>query len=196
MPKQRKVEIVIPGVQLRDAEMGPDMLALNDRQRAFVFHLVEAGGMHPTRAAMKAGYAGSEESIRVQASRMVHDRRIAAAMHEEAKRRLHATTLLAVSELHRIITDESVKTAQKLTAIAMVLNRVGLPANQTHTVEHKHTATDEEQIQNIVVLANQLGLDPGRLLGSAGVTIDGTVTHLTPAQEAEILSDDETREDW
>ena len=48
-------------LMLRDAELGPDMLALNARQRAFVFHLVEQGGSNYARAAALAGYSGTDE---------------------------------------------------------------------------------------------------------------------------------------
>src|ERR1700683_3714031 len=74
---------------LRDAELGPDMLALNARQRAFVFHLVEQGGDGYARAAALAGYTGSDETLRVQGSRLAHDERVSRAMLEEARRRIH-----------------------------------------------------------------------------------------------------------
>ena len=73
-------------IALRDYEVGPDMLALTDRQRAFVFHLVDQGGMDHHRAASKAGYKGDTETLRVTGWRLAHDERIGLAMIEEAER--------------------------------------------------------------------------------------------------------------
>lgn len=148
------------------------MLALNDRQRAFVYHLVDQGGSNYTRAASKAGYEGDVATLQVQGSRLAHDERIAAAMVEEARRRLHATALLAASELHKIVEDETTSKTIKLRAIQMVLNRTGLGSSQTHLVKHEVTVTDQEKIANIQEMASKLGLDPAKLLGSYGITID------------------------
>lgn len=148
------------------------MLALNERQRAFVFHLVDQGGANFTRAASKAGYEGDVATLQVQGSRLAHDERISEAMVEEARRRLHASSLLAVSELHKIIEDPETSRAVRLRAIQMNLNRVGLASSQTHLVKHQVTVTDADKIANIQEMARKLGMDPAKLLGSYGITID------------------------
>lgn len=190
------------GIMLRDYEVGPDMLALNDRQRAFVFHLVEDGGRDAYRAAAKAGYQGDPETLRVTASRLAHDERIGRAMVEEAKRRVHASVVLAVSELHNIVADPTTSKAIKVRAIEAVLNRAGMGSSQTHLVKHEVTVTDEEKIKNIRNMADRLGLDPTKLLGSYGITLDGEAIHDDVEAHVLSLTDDsaevtiEPEEEW
>ena len=181
-------------IALRDYEVGPDMLALTDRQRAFVFHLVDQGGMDHHRAASKAGYKGDTETLRVTGWRLAHDERIGLAMIEEARRRLHATAILAASELHKILEDPMTSKMLKLRGIQMVLNRTGLGSSQTHVVKHEVTVTDEQKIADIQAMAEKLGLDPARLLGSYGITIDHDASALTSGRELTIVPDDEPDE--
>jgi phage terminase small subunit len=192
-------------IALRDYEVGPDMLALTDRQRAFVFHLVDQGGLDHHRAASKAGYKGDTETLRVTGWRLAHDERIGLAMIEEARRRLHATAILAASELHKILEDPTTSKMLKLRGIQMVLNRTGLGSSQTHVVKHEVTVTDEQKIADIQAMAEKLGLDPTKLLGSYGITIEGTaepaltngqsaVAGLTSGRELTIVPDDEPDE--
>jgi len=181
-------------IALRDYEVGPDMLALTDRQRAFVFHLVDQGGMDNHRAASKAGYKGDTETLRVTGWRLAHDERIGLAMIEEARRRLHATAILAASELHKILEDPTTSKMLKLRGIQMVLNRTGLGSSQTHVVKHEVTVTDEQKIADIQAMAEKLGLDPTKLLGSYGITIDHDASALTSGRELTIVPDDEPDE--
>lgn len=179
---------------LRDAELGPDMLALNSRQRAFVFHLVEQGGSNYERAAALAGYTGSNETLRVQGSRLAHDERVSRAMLEEARRRIHATALLAASELHKVLADPATKSGQRITAAVAVLNRAGMGPSQTHIVERRGP-DQAEQIKNITEMARKLGIDPATFLGTFGVTLEGEpVVDLTPEERLRVTADTEFAE--
>lgn len=186
---------------LRDAELGPDMLALNARQRAFVFHLVELGGDSPARAAALAGYTGSNEVLRITGTRLAHDERIGRAMAEEAKRRLHSSAILAVSELHKMLNNPNTKDSIKLRVIEAVLNRTGLGTSQTHVVKHEVGPSEDEKLKNIRDMAQRLGLDASKLLGAYGVTIDGEFEEIRPADtltpdEIYAITHDPEEEKW
>ena len=126
--------------------------------------------------------------------RLAHDERIGLAMIEEARRRLHATAILAASELHKILEDPMTSKMLKLRGIQMVLNRTGLGSSQTHVVQHQVTVTDEQKIADIQAMAEKLGLDPTKLLGSYGITIDHDASALTSGRELTIVPDDEPDE--
>jgi phage terminase small subunit len=159
-----------------DYKLGRAMLALNDRQRAFVVALLETGGANYTKAAMMAGYgtpSSSSASMNVIASRLAHDDRIQAAMLEEAQKRLGANTILCTSTLVNIINGElpgcTVKDRTK--AIEILLNRTGLHALSEHKVKVEHsTVDDEEALRKIAFLAKRVGIDPSKLLGMGVAT--------------------------
>lgn len=158
------------------------MLDLNERQRAFVIAMVEMGGINYTRAAIAAGYGGGNyDAASVQGNRLAHDERILTAIHEESFRRLRSGTIMAVQTLLEIASDTASENKDRLKACEMILNRGGLPASTEHTikVEH-HDMTDQVKIERIRQLAIKQGIDPVKLLGSAGHTIDAEFTSIDP----------------
>lgn len=169
-----------------EGRLGPAMRKLLPRQQAFVIATLEEGGLNNARAAALAGYTGDEKSLRVTGHRLAHDEDVLAAIHEEAKRRLQSSQILAVRELLEILnaptTSENRK--DKLKAIEMTFNRVGLHATTEHTVNvtHKDLTTDE-MIKRITELAKQQDLDPRKLLGSAGVVIDAEFEEVKESSE-------------
>lgn len=158
-----------------DAKLGPCMRALNERQRAFVIALIEMGGINFSRAAFAAGYGnGNVESASVQGHRLAHDETILAAIHEEAHRRLRSGAVMAVQTLLEIANDQTAKHGDRLKAVEMLLNRSGLHAVTEHNIKvERHDVTDEGMIKRITLLAQKQGLDPAKLLGSAGVVLEG-----------------------
>lgn len=149
-------------------ELGEKMRALpNDRMRRFVIALLELGGIDNTRAARLAGYLGNERGLRVQAHALAHDSRILEAIDEEARRRLHSGTIMAVSVLLQIAAGKiSAKVSERLKAVDMMLNRVGISEKTEHTVKVENVGTtDEAMLRRIVHLAGQSGMDPIKLLG-------------------------------
>lgn len=168
-----------------DAKLGPAMKNLNERQRAFVVAMIEMGGINYTRAALAAGYGnGNDESAAVQGNRLAHDENVLAAIHEEAQRRMRSGAVMAVQTLLEIANDHGAENKDRLKAVDMILNRSGLHAVTEHNVKvERHDITDEGMVKRIKLLAEKQGLDPSRLLGSIGVTVDAEFSEVEPMQE-------------
>ena len=160
------------------ASLGPKMRSLSPHMRRFVMCLLEHGGDNYTRAAIAAGYATSGAAA--VGSRLAHDERIQDAMEEEARKRLKSGALLATSVLLDTIRNPTVQTKDKLKAIDMVLNRVGLHPLTEHKVTHEHTVDDADLIAKVKRLSGELGLDAQKLLGNAGV-IEGEFKEVSNA---------------
>jgi len=154
-----------------------------DRQRRFVIALLELGDMNHTRAAAMAGYAGTTgNAMRVIAHRLFHDDRVQAAIHEEATRRLASGKIMAVSKLLDIA-NSAPEPKDKLKAIGMILNRVGMHEKTEHHVTTMDLSkTDDAMIERIKSLAAKLGLDQRALLGEAGV-VDAEFTEVESSTE-------------
>lgn len=168
--REKHPAIVVPP----DTKLGPAMKSLNTDQQGFVCAMIEMGGLNHTKAALVAGYGnGNMESAAVAGHRLAHDDNILAAIHEEAHRRLRSGAIMAVQTLLEIANNPQAENKDRLKAVEMMLNRSGLHAVTEHNVkvEHRDT-TDEGVIKKIKLLAERQGLDPVKLLGSAGVTVD------------------------
>jgi len=163
------------------------MRALLPRQQAFVYQMLESGGkMTQADAALAAGYVCANVNVaRVTGFRLAHDEAVIEAMHEEGLKRMHSGAILAVSVMLEIAGDASAKTADRLKAAEMIANRVGYHTKTEQTVNVVHSVDDKAMIEKIRLLATGLGLDPKRLLGSAGVTVDAEFTEI----EADIKPD-------
>lgn len=175
-----------------DAHFGPAMRNLNDRQRAFVVAMVETPDINFTRAALQAGYGnGNKESAAVQGHRLAHDQTILAAIREEADRRLRSGVIMAVQTVLEIASNPTAKEGDRLKACEMLFNRAGMHAVTEHNVKVEHKdVTDEGMIKRIKLLAERQGLDPSKLLGSAGVTIEAEFKEIVP----EVIEDDPLEE--
>src|SRR5262245_10298217 len=130
--------------------LGPAMLALNERQRAFVAAFIELGGKSATMAARCAGYLfASEQSLRVQAHKLAHDPKIIAAIEEEAARRLAGGIALATTALIKIASDPKHK--DQFRACVELLNRAGMilekrqPANRAVVVEDQRSEAEVKE---------------------------------------------------
>lgn len=138
----RKLE-PLPAVD--GTEWGPAMKALHsDKHRAFVLALYEIKpgyGAH-VKAAKLAGFGtetSSSKSWSVIASRLAHDEKILAAIHEEDQKRIRASAPRAVGALARLVEDPSHKDHAR--GIAMVLDRVH-PVETHHAVDVHHHVVD------------------------------------------------------
>lgn len=174
-----------------DSSLGPAMRALpSDNMRRFVIALSELGTLNYTRAAAMAGYSTeSNGSLRVQASRLAHDPRVIAAIHEESDRRLHAGQLVAVSNLLKLVENPMHKDHFK--AVEATLNRTGHHAKSEHKViTVDQSRTDEAMIDRITALAEKLGLDATKLLGSRAAP----VTAAAPVEDEEEIVEAEFEE--
>lgn len=164
-------------LHIPESELGPEMRALVPKQRAFVYALVETGG-NPTQAAAAAGYGEDcptlekkQAACRAAGYTLAHHPKVLRAIKEEASKRLHSGALIAASALIEIVNDVSHK--NRLRAVEVLLDRAGLVVEQRSVIDvnHNHRA-DGEQVERIRQLAGNLGLDPRKLLGHAGVVVD------------------------
>jgi hypothetical protein len=123
------------------AEWGPAMKALHsDRHRAFVLALyqVPPGYGSYVRATKLAGFGTSKSSAHswsAIATRLAHDERILAALHEEDQKRIRASAPRAIRALQHVI--ETPDHRDHIRAVGMVLDRVH-PAETRHTVDVVH----------------------------------------------------------
>lgn len=92
-------------------------------------------------------------------------------MLEAGGARLGGAVQVATGILVQLAQDPTAKSATRLKAIQMILNRAGLPEVTKHEVQVKRELSDTEKIERAVALAKSLGLDPRTLLGNVGVTL-------------------------
>lgn len=152
----------------------------SDRQRRFVFAMVDHPGVKPWKAADLAGFVTGEHggdpekrehALAVTANRLLQDQKILDAIYETAGRRLRSGALVAVDFLIETVSNEKARTADRLKAAESLLGRVGFPAETNVNVNHATVdITGAEMIERIVFLAKKHGLDPAKLLGGNAPT--------------------------
>lgn len=185
--RQTDVSKVHPAVDIPlDYKCGPAMRKLNDRQRAFVVAMLDFGGLDNTKAAEAAGYsAGDRNSLRRVAYRLAHDPDIQEAIKEEGQNRLNSSGIMAVNTLLEIANDAGTEKKDKLKAIEMIMNRIGMSAKTEHNVNvTRKDLTSDEMIKRIGMLAGKLGVDPQKLLG--GPPVDAEFTEIAEIAEVDI----------
>ena len=129
-----------------DAQDGPAMAALpTARHRAFVraLYQIKPGHGAGVKAAKLSGWGqplSSSASMATIGSRLMHDERILAAIHEEDQKRIRASAPRAISALSALV--ENPKHKDHARGIAMVLDRVH-PAETQHTVKVEHSASPD-----------------------------------------------------
>lgn len=161
------------------------MRALTPAARRFVVALVELGGKNQTEAAALAGYTGNDKARAVTASRLCSDPRVQEALMEQAKALMKSSALSATATAIQIMEDPMAGAKDRLAAVKLVLSFAGME-QAAQTVNHNISVTTGEQIEQVKRLADELGLDPKKLLGKAGVTIDAEYTEVdTPTQPTE-----------
>ena len=152
--------------ELDHPEDGPATAALTEKQRGFLFALLENGG-NQTAAAMTSFDTKDLRSAQALGSMLARHPKVIAALKEEADKRIRAGAVLAIDVMIEIMQSPGHK--DRFKAAVEVANRSGLLVIQQIDVNHNHHVTSSEMIQRIEALSRQLGLDPVKLLGSAGV---------------------------
>ena len=152
-----------------ETKLGPAMTALSEMQRRFVLALLEDGSANHTRAAANAGYEGGNGGQRVAGHRLAHDPRVQAAIQEEAKSRIGAGAILASSVLQEIAENRTYSAGDRIKAALAILNRSGLHEKTEHKVVVEDTRDQAALVAEVKSFAAQLGLDPRKLLGQAGI---------------------------
>lgn len=143
------------------------MSCLSDQQRAFVIAMI-ATNVKPSQAEACAAAAGYKNA-HVSGWQLMRNARVLAALKEEAGKRLIGGALVGVNVMIEIAMSAGHKDQYKAAKDLAHLN--GFITEQKIKVEH--VGVDQrEVIEDITKLARELGLDPQRLLGQAGVVID------------------------
>jgi phage terminase small subunit len=166
--KRAKCRELAPLPAVDGTEWGPCMKALaSDRHRMFVLALyqIKPGYGANVKAAKMAGFGtetSSAKSWSVIASRLAHDEKILAAIHEEDQKRIRASAPRAIRALHNLIEDPTAKDHAR--GIAMVLDRVH-PVETQHTVKVEHQASASmiataETYERIMALAARANVPP------------------------------------
>jgi phage terminase small subunit len=154
-------------------EWGECMAALaSDRHRAFVLALyqIKPGYGAHVKAAKLAGWGTSTTSAKswsVIATRLAHDPKILAAIHEEDQKRIRASAPRAIRALEHLIEDPTHREHGR--AIGMVLDRVH-GVEQRHVVDvHHHVDHDAEAVAELRMLKS-LDVAQEKLIEVFGLT--------------------------
>lgn len=177
LPTARECAVTVPD----EGDLGDAMLQLTQNQRGFVVALLETGGQDAGKAAALAGIGGNSNASQVYASRAMRNPAILAAIREEADRRLRSGGILGASVLVEIASDHKHK--DRFKAGVELLNRSGLIVEQTHRVIHEEQRSDAEIERAVKLLAEKMGMDPTKLLGSAVPVVEGEFTEVTNGSE-------------
>ena len=152
------------------------MLKLPQMHRAFVVALMELGpeAINYERAAIMAGYDprpstrnGKELASGVGGARLAHDGDIQAAIQEETIRRIGASLPMATAIMMDLLTAETTGAELKFKIANRLLALGGINPVVEQKITVTHQMTEPEKIERIKLLAQGLGIDPARLLGSA-----------------------------
>lgn len=174
-------------IHVEDDHLGPAMKVLTEKQRSFVYALVQTGG-NAAQAAASAGYGANshspearENAYRVRGYQLSHDVKVLAAIKEEAEKRLHSGALIAASALLEMATDPLNKNRFK--ASVELLNRAGLTVATEHKVTVEHRGNTGEIGARIRELVRELGPDLQRIAGpDTAAIIDAEYSDVTPTR--------------
>ncbi len=166
-------------------KLSPKMVALpTDRMRRFVLALLAQGRRNYTKAYRAAGYTGTAGALRVGASRLAHDERIQAALHEEGARRFTPLLPLALHVVEDILTNPKAKAADIIKVAFGIWDRVGLRA-PTEPEVPVPLENDTETLARIKLLAERCGIPLSVLLGDRlARTVEGECVDVTPVAAA------------
>lgn len=151
-------------------EWGPKMLALNERQRAFVVALYSEdaprkGDGRMIYAAREAGYGSPEGStnkvLSVISNRLLHDDKVQQAMSEYSRGMARAIAPEAIAAVRELIRDP--KARDHARAIAMIIDRVAPIESHVNVDVHHHDdpasiKATREVLDRIEELARSAGI--------------------------------------
>lgn len=165
---------------------GEALRKLQPRHRKFVIALLQQGASkHAVRkAAAESGYNQN------YAFALMRDPGVIAALREEATKRVAGAALLGVTVMLDIATNPDHKDQFRAAKELAALN--GFTAEQKITVQHIGE-TGQNVMAQIRQMAEQMGLDPRRLLEHAGI-VDAEFTVVEAAQGNPVAEVDDS--DW
>lgn len=153
-------------------EYGPAFQSLNERQRKFV--LAMASDPYGSQAdwARAAGYSDVSDAAKVRGCLLMQDSRVEAAAFEIARATLGTMgPLIATQVLLRAAANP--KHPQQVKAAELIANRVGLQERQEIHVKHTDL-TGEALMARLTAVAERLGLDAQKLIGSNVIDAEAT----------------------
>ena len=154
----------MPRVPAKPDDYGPAMTALNPMQRAFVIAYCSSPDGDATKAATEAGYSTNTKAINVQASRLLHRADVLAAIRETTLARISSEAPVYVHALAKVAGN--VQHKDQVKAIGMLLNRGGMPDVREINHNVNVTISRAEKEAEIRQMAEELGMDPEKLLGT------------------------------
>jgi hypothetical protein len=120
------------------ADLGPKMLALTEREQAFVWHLVCNGG-DGSKAAVAAGYSDASEAAKVRAWELRQKPKIIEAIHECGWRLLGSVGGPAIYALEQLVMRP--EHPDHFKAVTAVLSRIGF--HEKSQIDHHHSGVVE-----------------------------------------------------
>jgi len=159
---------------LDEDDLSPEMRLLTGMQRKFVLAILETGGLDYAAAARLAGY--TDENAKTLGYRLIRNAKVLAALRVEALKRMAARGADLADDLVTIASDPEEKTADRLKAIKMVMDRTGMQAVSEHrvVVDDKRQSR-EELLKELFGLAREAEVSIASLAGQ-GKVIEGTAT--------------------
>lgn len=149
-----------------ETDLGPAMRALNSRQRAVIYYLLDGGQLSSyggwSKACRAAGYAGNDGACYLQASRMKRDPKMSEALVEEGRRRVAHDIPGYLATLRAIGTDPSHKDAIK--GALAGLGMVGISPVSVSRSEHVVRHTSGSLLDQIRADCAAIGVDPEEFL--------------------------------
>lgn len=166
-----------------ESELGPAMRALDDRRRRFVWALMDQGISEYKRAAMAAGIS-EPNYARTWGQTTAHSPKVQAAILEEARKRLAAASIMGASVLIKIAEDATAAPRDRLKAVGMLFDRVGMHA-KTEQIITERPLTPEEMLARIKLLSEKYGIDVSSVIAPA---VDAEFVEVKP-EPRNILAD-------
>ena len=168
-PKMIKAITLKTDIEIaQDSDAGTAMYQLTPKQRNFVLALVFQTNGNQADAARIAGYeCSSDNSFRVQGHSAAHNPKVQAAIQEVVRLAVGADTPAALFAVRQVLFNPNSKTADKLKAAKMLLDKGGLP-DKTEVL-HSGTVnlSMEDRVREARRRAEALGLDALKILGEA-----------------------------
>jgi len=148
-------------------ELGPKMLALNERERAFVCaYLANAG--NAKQAAITAGYSDVGDAAKVRGHHLLHRAKILDALDEVGKKTFRGLLAPCLAAAKAILERPDHPDHSKM--VIAVLSRLGyhertsVDVNVSGTVELNHT---DAALRDLEIM-QQLGIPEARLIETFG----------------------------
>jgi len=163
-------------------EWGPAMKPLAPRHRAFCVAYVTTANGNATQAAKDAGYTDNDTgALKVTAYRLVHQPRILAGIRETVVARVASNLPVYVNALESVALNAQHKDQTK--ALLALMNRGGLPDVTERNINVNVNVSSAEKVAEIRQMAEELGLDPNKLLGNVTDATDAEFEVIPPGLE-------------